>query len=96
MSVMKDVLDTQPPVMKCPDSYSLPAKPGQTELLVYFNTTTVPMVIQDMSNITDIVFDPPKATIKLGSHVNVEAIATDAHANKNKCKFQVAFMRKFF
>uniref|UniRef100_A0A914C4L0 Fibropellin-1 n=1 Tax=Acrobeloides nanus TaxID=290746 RepID=A0A914C4L0_9BILA len=86
--------DTQPPVMKCPDSYALSAKPGQMEQLVYFNESTVPMVIQDMSNITEIVFDPTKAVVKLGSHVNVEVTATDAHANKNKCKFQVALMQE--
>ncbi|VDL68151.1 unnamed protein product, partial [Nippostrongylus brasiliensis] len=41
--------DTIAPVMKCPDSYSLSAY--EPKMRAVFNRTTVPMVIQDVSNI---------------------------------------------
>uniref|UniRef100_A0A9J2P4X9 Sushi, von Willebrand factor type A, EGF and pentraxin domain-containing protein 1 n=1 Tax=Ascaris lumbricoides TaxID=6252 RepID=A0A9J2P4X9_ASCLU len=82
--------DTQPPVMKCPDSYIIPAAEEQFEEMVYFNETGVQMVIQDISNISEVVFDPPQALLTLGSHVTVEVTATDSVSNRNKCKFQVS------
>lgn len=76
--------------MKCPDSYIIPAAEEQFEEMVYFNETGVQMVIQDISNISEVVFDPPQALLTLGSHVTVEVTATDSVSNRNKCKFQVS------
>ncbi|KJH47373.1 sushi domain protein [Dictyocaulus viviparus] len=84
--------DTIPPVMKCPDSYTLSA--FEPRLKVVFNLTTVPMVIQDVSNITEVVFNPSEAVLELGDFVEVDVTATDALANRNQCRFQVAYMRK--
>lgn len=78
--------------MKCPDSYSLPAKAEETERLVYFNESTVSIVIHDISNVTELKIRPTEVTIRLNSHVDVEAIATDSHGNQNSCKFQVALL----
>ncbi|VDD92750.1 unnamed protein product, partial [Enterobius vermicularis] len=86
--------DTQPPVMKCPDSYIIPAVEGQEEELVYFNDSSVQMVIQDISNISEVVFTPTEALLTLGSHVTVEVTATDSVLNRNKCKFQVSLQPK--
>lgn len=80
--------------MKCPDSYTIPAGENETQRLVFFNESTVKLVVQDMSNITSIVFDPPQIALRLNSHVTVEVIASDAYSNRNKCKFQVALARK--
>jgi hypothetical protein len=80
--------------MKCPDSYALPAKAGETERQVYFNESTVAIVIHDISNVTELKIRPSEANIRLNSHVEVEALATDSHGNQNSCKFQVALMRK--
>lgn len=44
--------DTLPPVMKCPDSYALAARVPQ--MTVVFNASTVPMVVQDISNISQV------------------------------------------
>lgn len=84
--------------MKCPESYSLWGEENEFERKIYFNTKTVGqnLVVQDMSNVSEIRFDPPQYVLKLGTHVTVEVTATDAHLNRNKCKFQVAFMRMFY
>ncbi|PIO67379.1 EGF-like domain protein [Teladorsagia circumcincta] len=82
--------DTIPPVMKCPDSYSLSA--FEPKMRAVFNMTTVPMVIQDVSNITEVIFNPSEALLEPGDFVEVEVTATDALANRNQCKFQVAYM----
>ena len=82
--------DTSPPVMKCPDSYSIPALEGELERSVYFNESSVELAVQDMSNITEITFTPSEAVLKVGGYVTVEASATDEHSNRNKCKFQVS------
>lgn len=84
--------------MKCPESYSMWADENELERKVYFNTKTIGqhLTVHDMSNITEIFFDPPEYVIKLGTHVTVEVIASDAHLNRNTCKFQVALMRKTF
>ncbi|EPB80398.1 hypothetical protein ANCCEY_00495 [Ancylostoma ceylanicum] len=82
--------DTLPPVMKCPDSYALAAY--EPEMRAVFNLTTVPMVIQDVSNITEVVFNPSEAMLEPGDFVEIEVTATDALANRNQCKFQVAYM----
>lgn len=66
-----------------------------TETNVVFNTTTVDLRIQDVSNITDVTFDPPGAVLKLGKHVTVTVTAADSLGNQNSCKFQVVFRRKF-
>ncbi|CAJ0918219.1 unnamed protein product, partial [Mesorhabditis belari] len=84
--------DTLPPVMKCPDSYALWASEGMNSTEIIFNEMSVPMVIQDISNITAVTFVPEKATIKLGEYVTVEVTAIDALENSNKCSFQVAYM----
>ncbi|KAI6214115.1 Sushi, von Willebrand factor type A, EGF and pentraxin domain-containing protein 1 [Aphelenchoides besseyi] len=84
------VPDTQPPAMKCPDSYAIHAKPNETERHVNFNETSVNLVIHDASNVTEIRIRPSDATIRLHSHVDVEVTATDVHSNQNSCKFQVA------
>lgn len=93
--------------MKCPDSYALWAAEGSNSTEVVFDEMSVPMVIQDVSNITTVTFAPERATIKLGESVTVEVgilrkiennqskvTATDAFENSNKCQFQVAYMRK--
>lgn len=82
--------DTIPPVMKCPDSYELSA--FESKMKVIFNLTTVPMVIQDVSNITEVIFNPAEAVLEPGEFVEVEVTATDALANRNQCKFQVAYI----
>jgi hypothetical protein len=61
-----------------------------TEKLVHFNTTSVKMVVQDTSNITEIVFEPEEALIQLNQHITVNVRAVDQLGNRNKCKFQVA------
>lgn len=38
--------------MKCPDSFVMPAK--EHEVHLHFNQTTVPMVIQDVSKVTEV------------------------------------------
>lgn len=88
-------VDTQPPAMKCPESYVLPAKLNEEERHVVFNETTVAVVIHDSSNVTELKIQPAEATLKLNTHVEVEVLATDSHGNQNSCKFQVAFMCKF-
>lgn len=82
--------------MKCPESYSMWADENEFERKVYFNTSTIGqhLIVHDMSNITEIRFDPPQYVLKLGTHVTVEVTATDAQLNSNTCKFQVALMRK--
>ncbi|CAJ0600817.1 unnamed protein product [Cylicocyclus nassatus] len=82
--------DTLPPVLKCPDSYALSAY--EPKMRVVFNLTTVPMVIQDVSNITEVTFNPSEANLESGDYVEVEVTATDALGNRNQCKFQVAYM----
>ncbi|VDM57878.1 unnamed protein product, partial [Angiostrongylus costaricensis] len=82
--------DTIPPVMKCPDSYELSA--FEPKMNVIFNLTSVPMVIQDVSNITEVIFNPAEAVLEPGEFVEVEVTATDALANRNQCKFQVAYI----
>lgn len=82
--------------MKCPDSYIIPAKEGQFETFIYFNESTVPLVIQDMSNITDVTFKPSETVLTLGSHVTVEVTATDSASNRNKCKFQISLQGGLF
>ncbi|CAJ0565011.1 unnamed protein product, partial [Mesorhabditis spiculigera] len=84
--------DTLPPVMKCPDSYALWAPEGSNVTEVIFDEMSVPMVIQDVSNVTSVSFNPPKANIRLGEHLTVEVSAVDALGNSNKCQFQVAYM----
>ncbi|VDL68767.1 unnamed protein product [Nippostrongylus brasiliensis] len=84
--------DTIAPVMKCPDSYSLSAY--EPKMRAVFNRTTVPMVIQDVSNITEVTFNPPEALLEPGDFVEVEVTATDALGNRNQCKFQVAYMHR--
>lgn len=68
---------------------------NETERLVTFNESTVALVIQDMSNITELTFEPNEFVLKVNSHVTVAVTVTDAQSNKNKCKFQIAFSRKF-
>ncbi|KAK0398751.1 hypothetical protein QR680_002734 [Steinernema hermaphroditum] len=82
--------DTQPPVMKCPDSYSIYTRDNESEQTVYFNESSVQMVIKDMSNISEVVFEPSEAKLKIGDFVTVEVSASDEHSNRNKCKFQVS------
>uniref|UniRef100_A0A914MRZ1 Uncharacterized protein n=1 Tax=Meloidogyne incognita TaxID=6306 RepID=A0A914MRZ1_MELIC len=84
--------DTVPPILKCPDSYAIWAQENQTELHMHFNESSVRLVVQDQSPITQISYDPPEARINLDSHVTVEASVLDAHSNRNKCKFQVALL----
>ncbi|KAL3983031.1 EGF-like domain family protein [Acanthocheilonema viteae] len=93
-TVQLRIPDTQPPVMKCPDSYIVPANDGEFEKLITFNESTVQMVIQDTSNITDVTFEPSEALLTLSSHVTVEVTATDSASNRNKCKFQVSLQAK--
>ncbi|KAI1733255.1 CUB domain-containing protein [Ditylenchus destructor] len=84
--------DTQPPVIKCPDSYSLWAAENETEKRVTFNESSAKLVIQDMSNITEVLFEPAETVLKVSTHVTVEVTVSDAQSNRNKCKFQVAYM----
>ena len=79
--------------MKCPDSYVVELEDEATEMLVYFNETSVNLVVQDTSNITDLVFEPPQALMQVGTHVTVTVRAMDELGNRNKCKFQVALRR---
>lgn len=44
---------------------------GSTSVLMQFNTSSVPIVVQDINNVTDIAFEPKEATIKLNKHVSV-------------------------
>ena len=57
--------------MKCPDSYAIWAQENQTELHMHFNESSVRLVVQDQSPITQISYDPPEARINLDSHVTV-------------------------
>lgn len=82
--------------MKCPESYVLPAQLNEIERRVYFNESTVDVVIHDVSNVSEVKIQPSEAAIRLNTHVDVEATATDSHGNQNSCKFQVALMREFF
>ncbi|CAI4229546.1 unnamed protein product [Auanema sp. JU1783] len=84
--------DTIPPVLKCPDSYSIPAK--EPQIVLNFNQSTVPMVIQDVSNITEVIFSPATSKLRVGEYVDVEVTATDAFSNRNKCRFQVSYMHE--
>ncbi|KAL7070530.1 hypothetical protein ACQ4LE_010422, partial [Meloidogyne hapla] len=84
--------DTVPPILKCPDSYAVWAQENQTELHMQFNESSVKLVVQDQSPITQISYEPSEARIKLDSHVTVEASVLDAHSNRNKCKFQIALL----
>ncbi|CAB3409318.1 unnamed protein product [Caenorhabditis bovis] len=81
--------DTQPPVMKCPDSYTIPV--GNSSTHVVFDVSTVDLVVHDTSNISEIVFTPSEADLKIGEYVEVSATAKDEYGNKNMCKFQVAY-----
>ena len=65
------ILDTVPPILKCPDSYAIWAQENQTELHMHFNESSVRLVVQDQSPITQISYDPPEARINLDSHVTV-------------------------
>lgn len=81
--------------MKCPESYSLWADEGETERHVHFNESTVQqLLVQDMSPVVELRFEPADSVLRVGQHVTVDVSATDAHLNRNKCKFQVAFMRE--
>jgi hypothetical protein len=82
--------------MKCPESYVLPAGVNEFERRVYFNESSVEVVIHDTSNVTELKIKPSEAVLRLNTYVEVEAIATDSHSNQNTCKFQVALMRKSF
>lgn len=80
--------------MKCPESYILPTKRNETERRVYFNESSVAVVIHDASNVTELKIQPSEAVLRLNTHIDVEATATDSHGNQNSCKFQVALMRR--
>lgn len=82
--------------MKCPESYIIPAAEGEFEKTVYFDENSVQMVIQDISNISEVTFDPSEAQLTLGSYVTVDVTATDSVSNRNKCKFQVSFQGILF
>ncbi|CAL2041939.1 unnamed protein product [Caenorhabditis brenneri] len=81
--------DTQPPVMKCPDSYTIPV--GNSTKHVIFDMTTVDLVLHDTSNVSEVTFTPSEATLKIGEFVEVTAQAEDENGNRNSCKFQVAY-----
>uniref|UniRef100_A0A8R1HYY8 Sushi, von Willebrand factor type A, EGF and pentraxin domain-containing protein 1 n=1 Tax=Caenorhabditis japonica TaxID=281687 RepID=A0A8R1HYY8_CAEJA len=81
--------DTQPPVMKCPDSYTIPV--GNSTKHVVFDMSTVDLVLHDTSNVSDITFTPSEATLKIGDFVEVTVKAKDENGNRNSCKFQVAY-----
>ncbi|ULT97657.1 hypothetical protein L3Y34_005467 [Caenorhabditis briggsae] len=81
--------DTQPPVMKCPDSYTIPV--GNSTKHVIFDMTTVDLVLHDTSNVSEVTFSPTEATLKIGEFVEVTAQAEDENGNRNSCKFQVAY-----
>ncbi|CAD6196234.1 unnamed protein product [Caenorhabditis auriculariae] len=82
--------DTQPPVMKCPESSSIPAKESSTHLV--FDQSTVALVVQDASKITNVTFSPREAILRVGEFVEVEVSAEDEHANRNTCRFQIAYV----
>jgi hypothetical protein len=46
--------DTKPPVMKCPDSFSIDRNTPTEQVHVVFNKTTMPIAVQDVSNITEV------------------------------------------
>lgn len=86
--------DTQPPAMKCPESYTLPAAANETTRLVHFNQSDVHVVVHDLSPVPDFRLSPEKAELRLFQAVDVEATATDSHGNRASCRFQVALMRE--
>ncbi|CAD5221161.1 unnamed protein product [Bursaphelenchus okinawaensis] len=86
------VPDTQPPAMKCPDSYSVFATANETTKHLVFNESTIHVVMHDLSNITEFTLSPPEADVHLFSAIDLEATATDSHNNRANCKFQVALM----
>lgn len=96
LSTLLIFLDTQPPLVTCPNSFVIETDEELTETNVAFNTSTVDLRIQDVSNITDITFEPTGAVLKLGKHVTVTVTASDSLGNQNSCKFQVIFRRKWF
>lgn len=59
-------------------------------LLKCFDISTVFKVVRNFQ----VIFNPPEALLESGDFVEVEVTATDALANRNQCKFQVAYMRK--
>uniref|UniRef100_A0AC35U7X4 Sushi, von Willebrand factor type A, EGF and pentraxin domain-containing protein 1 n=1 Tax=Rhabditophanes sp. KR3021 TaxID=114890 RepID=A0AC35U7X4_9BILA len=84
--------DKQPPVLKCPESYFIPAEENEPSRGVYFNETTVRLIVQDVSDIKSIVFDPPYANVLYGKHVHVKVKVLDIFNNQNDCQFQVALL----
>lgn len=92
--VQLKIPDTLPPVMKCPDSYIVALESEANESQLYFNETSVNVIVQDTSEITEIVFEPPTALLKLNQHVTVTVRAMDKLGNQNKCKFQVCLVLK--
>uniref|UniRef100_A0A183D5P4 HYR domain-containing protein n=1 Tax=Gongylonema pulchrum TaxID=637853 RepID=A0A183D5P4_9BILA len=90
MDVIYTAFDDAGNTAECVVQLRIPAKEGQLEKTVFFNESSVQMVIQDTSNITDVTFEPAEALLTLGSHITVEVTATDSASNRNKCKFQVS------
>ncbi|GMS82603.1 hypothetical protein PENTCL1PPCAC_4778, partial [Pristionchus entomophagus] len=78
-----------PPLLRCPDSYTVHAEKGDSvqaclELVHY------PLHVQDVSNISSLVFSPTHANLKIGEHATITVAATDVAGNRAECRFQVA------
>uniref|UniRef100_A0A0N4ZHL5 Fibropellin-1 n=1 Tax=Parastrongyloides trichosuri TaxID=131310 RepID=A0A0N4ZHL5_PARTI len=84
--------DKQPPVVKCPESYSLSAYSDENSRMLYFNESSVRMIIQDVSDIKNIKFEPPQYDLELGKHIQVKVTVEDIYNNANDCQFQVALL----
>uniref|UniRef100_A0A0N5BUC2 Cubilin n=1 Tax=Strongyloides papillosus TaxID=174720 RepID=A0A0N5BUC2_STREA len=84
--------DKQPPVVKCPESFSLSVNNNELSRILYFNESSVRMIIQDISEIKSITFDPPKYELQVMKHVQVKVTVEDVYDNVNDCQFQIALL----
>uniref|UniRef100_A0A915ITD3 HYR domain-containing protein n=1 Tax=Romanomermis culicivorax TaxID=13658 RepID=A0A915ITD3_ROMCU len=80
--------DTQAPLITCPNSYYVESEQDVPSLRLFFNETTTDVTINDVSNISEVTFDPKEAIVKMNRHITVTVSATDVFGNQASCKFQ--------
>uniref|UniRef100_A0AAF5DN89 Sushi, von Willebrand factor type A, EGF and pentraxin domain-containing protein 1 n=1 Tax=Strongyloides stercoralis TaxID=6248 RepID=A0AAF5DN89_STRER len=84
--------DKQPPVVKCPESYLLSAHHDEISRMLYFNESSVRLIIQDISEIKSVTFNPTHYELQLMKHVQVKVTVEDIYNNINDCQFQIALL----
>ncbi|KZS05970.1 Notch 2 [Daphnia magna] len=85
------VIDEEPPLLQCPQSFVIELVEPQESYQVFFNDTLRRVQVSDASGQdVAVTFIPESAFIRVGSYENVTVVATDPSGNQQRCYFQVS------